>query len=338
MRWLPFPQGIEVRGLAWFGQNSTLQRFPRSMQKFLPPAAYELGLQTAGVRLRLATDSSVFALRARFPEINHSDNLTQFNKRGQALYVDGKCWSIQVPDTQEGEAELLFYHDTPRRMRQLCLYLPLYGGVEILSIGVDTDAKLKAPGAFALGKPVVFYGTSITQGGCASRPGLSYEAIACRRLNLDYLNFGFSGNGKCERVLAETIATVDAACYVLDVGPNNPPAEFRQRFGPFLNTLVDAKPQVPVIVMEPSWYNWELWSAKARAENTHRRETAREAVAREQERGGKVNFLARPSCTGEEFSDCTIDEVHPNDLGFMQIAEALIPELKRTLELEKEMN
>lgn len=335
MRWLPFPQGVEVRGLAWFQDESTsLARFPHEMKESLPPAAYQLGMQTAGVRLRLATDSSSFAVRARYPEPIHSDNLTQFNKRGQALYVDGKCWSIKIPEASKQEVELLFFHDTARTMRELCLYLPLYGEVEILAVGVDADARIAAAKPFALPKPVVFYGTSITQGGCASRPGLSYEAIACRKLNLDYLNFGFSGNGKCELVLAETLATVDAACYVLDVGPNNPPEEFRQRFEPFLQTLVEAQPQVPVLVLEPSWYNRELWSGDAQKENSHRRETVREAVTKIA-KGGRVTLIKRASCTGEEFSDCTIDEVHPNDLGFMKIAQVLIPELKQTLRLKE---
>lgn len=212
--------------------------------------------------------------------------------------------------------------------------MPLYDEVEILAVGIDEDAQILAPCPFSVPKLVVFYGTSITQGGCASRPGLSYQGIACRQLNLDYMNFGFSGRGKCELVLAQALAQIDAACYVLDVGSNNkPPEEFHQRFHPFLEHLVNERPNVPVLIMMPSWFNAELWSEKELDENNHRRETVRETVEYWQNREAIVSILERKDCIGEAFSECTVDGKHPNEFGFAQIAKNLIPALSQILEL-----
>lgn len=335
MRWLEFPSPlVEVRGLPWFDEAApSLQLFPPRLKSLLPPEVYKSGYETAGVRLRLATDSTAFAVQACYGEPVPSNNLTQFNKRGQALYVDGLCWSVQVPAAGVELVELTFFQGASKKMRELCLYLPLYGEVDILSLGVDEDATIEVPKAFAVSKPVVFYGTSITQGGCASRPGLSYQAMACRELNLDYVNMGFSGRGKCELELSEIISTVDASCYVLDVGPNNQPAELEERFGPFLEQLAGSRPQTPVIVMLPTLYNHEFWCQQVREENQKRREIIRAAALRCQNQGGKVQILERQNCIGSVFADSTVDGAHPNDLGFWLIAAELAPVLQETLKL-----
>jgi hypothetical protein len=334
MRWLEFPSPlIEVCGLPWFEETSPgLQLFPPRLKCLLPPEVYRLGYQTAGVRLRLATDSTSLKVQARYGVPLPSDNLTQFNKRGQALYADGLCWSVQMPDPGVELVELTFFQEAPKKMRQLCLYLPLYGEVEILSVGIDRDAKVEAPEPFALSRPVVFYGTSITQGGCASRPGLSYQAMVSRELNLDYVNMGFSGRGKCELELAQIIFTVDASCYVLDVGPNNPPAELEERFGPFLEELTHSRPE-PVLVMLPTLYNHEFWSEEIHRENQQRRRIISGIASEYRKRGRKVELLERQDCMDQAFADCTVDGAHPNDLGFVQIAKELVPVLQTVLKL-----
>ena len=126
----------------------------------------------------------------------------------------------------------------PRVERDITLYLPLYMPVKVLGIGVDTEARVAPAKPFALAKPVVFYGTSITQGGCASRPGMSYEAILGRRLNIDFVNLGFSGNGLGEPEVARAVAEIDAAGFVLDFGANHKTGEaMREAYAPFLDAV-----------------------------------------------------------------------------------------------------
>src|SRR5262249_28093654 len=104
--------------------------------------------------------------------------------------------------------------------RELLLYLPLYNGVSSVEIGLPKAAKLSKAALPAYRKPIVFYGTSITQGGCASRPGMVHTAILGRRLDWPVINLGFSGNGKMEVELAHLLAEIDAGAYVLDCLPN----------------------------------------------------------------------------------------------------------------------
>src|SRR5208283_5052762 len=105
---------------------------------------------------------------------------------------------------------------------------------------------------WALPRPVVFYGTSITQGGCASRSGMSYQAILGRMLNIDFVNLGFSGNGMGEPEMAQAVGDIDAACYVLDFGQNNQKVEALEKvYAPFLATLRAKHPDTPILAITP---------------------------------------------------------------------------------------
>ena len=103
--------------------------------------------------------------------------------------------------------------DLPAGKREYLLYLPLYNGVRSVELGLPKDSTLAKAGTWssAIGKPIVFYGTSITQGGCASRPGMVHTAILGRQLNAPVINLGFSGNGKMEPEMANLLAELDPA-------------------------------------------------------------------------------------------------------------------------------
>src|SRR5205807_3957902 len=132
------------------------------------------------------------------------------------------------------------------------LYLPLYMPLKVLGIGIMAGARVQPAARFAVARPIVFYGTSITQGGCASRSGMSYQAILGRMLNVDYVNLGFSGNGRGEPELAAAVAQIDAACYVLDFAQNNGTvASLRQVYAPFIETLRRTHAETPVLSITP---------------------------------------------------------------------------------------
>jgi hypothetical protein len=160
-------------------------------------------------------------------------NMHAFGQTGVDLYVDGvyRDTAIAGHDSKPGLVqEHSFYKNQLRVEREITLYLPLYMPVKVVGIGIDSDAEIQAPKPFSLNKPIVFYGTSITQGGCASRSGMSYEAILGRMINLDFVNLGFSGNGKGEPELARTVASINAAYFVLDFAQNNPLLSPSRRF------------------------------------------------------------------------------------------------------------
>ena len=227
------------------------------------------------------------------------------------------------------------FDGVPRTMRDICVFLPLYGPVEILGVGVDEDAEFASPTPFALARPVVFYGTSITQGGCASRPGLSYQGMLNRTLNVSYANFGFSGKGSCEKEVAVALAQIEACCFVLDVGQNNGVPDLRARFVPFLNILREAQPETPVLVTTPIFYNAELWSEGHRRTVEEKREIVRSAVRARQNAGDRRVFLLEAEdYLGPDFTDGSVDGGHPNDLGFARMAAGMAPRLAEILGLE----
>ena len=246
--------------------------------------------------------------------------------------MDGRCWSARIPGAEGGEAELSLFDGVPRQMRDVCVYLPLYGPVEVLAIGVDEGAGFELPAPFVVEKPVVFYGTSITQGGCASRPGLSYQAMLARDLNLDYANFGFAGKGRCDLEVAEALAEVEACCWVLDVGQNTSPEQLRERFKPFLNILREAQPQTPLLATTPIFYNQELWSEEFQQTVGEKRDIIRAAVQAQKQEGDRgVYVLEAADYLGADFTDGAVDGGHPNDLGFARMAEGMRPRLAEIL-------
>ena len=334
MRWVVFPDdSIQVCGLPWFAETSPkLWRLPKRFQGRVPDDVFDGGKQTAGARLRFRTDARSLSLRATFPKFGIRTNMTQFTAHGVSTYVDGRCWSARIPDGEGGETELSLFTDVDARMRDVCVYLPLYGPIEVAAVGVSEDAGFEPTEPFAVEKPVVFYGTSITQGGCASRPGLSYQATAARVLNIDYANFGFGGKGRCEREVAEVLAEIEASCFVLDVGQNTSAEDLDERFQTFLDTICEANPETPVLATTPIFYNAELWSAGHQKQVARKRETIRRSVACRREAGDeRLHILEAKDYLWSDFTDGAVDGGHPNDLGFAEMAKGMAAALGEML-------
>src|SRR5688500_7367704 len=135
--------------------------------------------------------------------------------------------------------------------REYMLYLPLYNGIESLHVGLPPGATLSPAPARPAGrdKPIVIYGTSVTQGGCASRPGMAYPAILGRRLDREVINLGFSGNGRMEIEVARLLAELDASAFVIDCLANMDAATIEERAEPLVRTLREARPRVPIVLL-----------------------------------------------------------------------------------------
>ena len=211
-------------------------------------------MSPSGGRIRFRTDSTRVAIKLAYPSAPNMTNMHAFGQTGVDLYIDGvyRSTAIAPRDATDGTPiEHVFFENLPRQERELTLYLPLYKPVKVLGIGLGRRRRrLRKARRFANPKPVVFYGTSITQGGCASRSGMSYQAILGRQLNLDFVNLGFSGNGKGEPAVANMVAEIDASAFVLDFSQNNPTIEsLREVYEPFLTTLRTKHPKTPIIAI-----------------------------------------------------------------------------------------
>src|SRR6266849_7907089 len=244
-------------------------------------------------------------------------NMHAFGQTGVDLYADGvyRGTAIADRDAKSGKTqEHTYFKSQPRIDREIKLYLPLYMPVKVLGIGFDADARVQGPRPFALSGPVVFYGTSITQGGCASRPGMSYQAILGRMLNVDFVNLGFSGNGKGEPAVAEAVSQIDASCFVLDFAQNNGTvASLREVYGPFLDRLRKAHPETPILAITPIFSTRETSGASA---NEGMREHIRQVVSQRIGAGDRnLQVVEGTDLLGPSRSDGLVGGTHPNDLG-----------------------
>ncbi len=327
----PADPRLTVSGLPWLVENNhELIRLPKRLEGALPKAVWNLGLSPAGGRIRFRTNSTSLTVRLEYPSPPNMTNMSDFGQTGVDVYLDGvyRASAIAPKDAAPGKVtETVLFKDLPAVEREVTLYLPLYKPVKVIGVAVDEGAKLAAPARFAVAKPVVFYGTSITQGGCASRAGMSYQAILGREQNLDHVNLGFSGNGRGEAAVANMVAELDASLFVMDFSQNNPTLEsLVEVYEPFLATLRAKHPQTPILAITPI----------AAANNPPRlvtmREHIRKVVSARIAAGDKnLTLVDGLALMGPGEVDGTVDGVHPNDLGFQRMAERLAPTVSAIL-------
>jgi hypothetical protein len=213
------------------------------------------------------------------------------------------------------------------------LYLPLYDGLANLEIGVKSTASIGNPQVDSprKEKPVVFYGTSITQGGCASRAGMSYPNQLSRMLDRQIINLGFSGNGQLDFEIAEMIADIDASCYVIDCLPNVSVDQMNEKYLRFLEILREKKPDVPILLVEtilfPHMYFDQSVSTSVQEKNV----TLRRIFSDQKKKGDHhVYYMKADKLIGNDY-EATVDGVHLTDLGFLRISQNLYPAINKLI-------
>jgi hypothetical protein len=335
--WFDFPDPrIDVRGLPFFAENSpNLWRFPKRAQGVVPNAVWGVSGNCSGGRLRFRTDATQLALRIGFPPPRDRANQSRIGRMGLDVLVDGQPWTYCCPEGDKPKPDYPVYTNQPRRMRDVCVYLPLCENVTVSAIGINDEAEFEAPPPFALEKPVVYYGSSITQGACASRASLSYPAILQRRLNVDFVNLGFAGNGNGEPEVAELVAEVDAACYVMDFAVNVPtPSALETVYVPFLEVVREKRPDAPIICISPVHSDREYNRAWVRQKHEGQRDVVRAAVGVLRQRGDEnIALVEGHALIGPDHSVGLSDGLHPNDLGFVGMANGLEAPLREALGL-----
>ena len=332
VEWIPFPDPrLRVHGLPWFGETAPdLWRLPRSSIGRLPAAVDNLMRFPTGARIRFRTDTRTLRLRVKAEHVSSLRNMSPIGVRGIDAYVDGVYWGPAVV-TDEGEQDLVLFRDAQRELRSIALYLPAFQRLRIVAIGLARGSAPAPPEPFSRPLPVVYYGSSIAQGACAGRPGMSYEAILSRRLDIDFVNLGFSGSGKAESEVVELVASAEACCYVLDLGKSfgQQPASVYLRM---LERLRAERPDVPIVCVTPIFSTRELYDRGYRDLSAHVRGVIGQAVKQRTEAGDEgVHLVDGLHLLGPDDTDAFQEGVHPNDLGFLRIAQRLEPTLRRVL-------
>jgi hypothetical protein len=214
--------------------------------------------------------------------------------------------------------------------REYALYLPLYNGVEFVRIGVAPNSRFA--GLAPRPAPIVFYGTSITHGACASRPGMVHTAILGRKLDRPVVNLGFSGNGKMDLAVADYLVQLDAAAYVIDCLPNMQPAEVTAKCAPLVKRLRESKPKTPIVLVEDRRFT-NSWITPAKEkfhdENHAALKAAYEGLVRDGVTG--LHYIPGDNLYGDDTEGAT-DASHASDLGFLRQADAFEPILRKALQ------
>ncbi len=359
MNWYDVKQGapIAVHG---FAPGAGWRRLPADLTAALEPdnpGLTELATCSAGVRARFISSSPSFHLRVRYTITMQMVHMTLLGQNGFDLYVveDGMeryAGSLQPPHTADHEATLSFSFPTAAR-RELVLYWPLFAAVSELSIGVPVPYTIEAPTLYSDPLPIVAYGSSITHGGCASRPGNAWPAILGRMLQRDVHNLGFSGHAKGERPIASHFAAIPASVIILDYDHNAPDAAHLERTLPAMVEEIRAsRPRTPlVLISKPDVHQSSAVLPGTPADREERaRRTAvirgvwEDAVAAGDERiwfiDGAELFLdmqlidyviedvdveldEKQRSIQQGIDACTVDGCHPNDLGFWRMASRI---------------
>jgi len=305
---------LGVEGQGWTDTLAPYDRLPGGAKDQVPAPVWNLSHHSAGLCLRFTTDAP--KVQFRWTLIDSSLSLPHMPSTGVSgldLYVKepGGRWRFVVNCPPKAAS------NTSKEIgvspgQQYLLYFPLYNGVKSVQIGVAEGKKVSV--CRMASRPVVFYGTSITHGACASRPGMAFTAIVGRRLDAPVINLGFSGNGRMEPALADLLAELDPSVYVLDCLWNMTPQQVAERVEPFVKKLREAHPDTPILLAEDC--NFRDLSP------TPNGKALRNVFGKLKSEGVRhVYFLDNKGMLGD---DCegTVDGCHPNDLGMMRMADA----------------
>ena len=324
---------FSLRGVYY--DEGAFRRMPSDIAAAVNPGVRALSSATAGGRLRFRTNSPYVAIRAMLPPPSLMNHMPLSGSAGFALYIDGAYAGKYTPKMDEAIAAkenhgiaLAGMVSRPTGAVYECeLYFPLYGGVRELHIGLSEGCKLLPPTPYRAEKPIVFYGSSITQGACASRPGNDYISILSRRLNVDVLNLGFSGNGNAEPTMLDYLCGLDALGYVFDYNFYlDRPERILPPHYDIYRCLRDAHPSVPILMMDKPAAVFDAEGYAAR--NAMIKATYERALS---EGDRLVGYIDSEKMMGDDPAACFVDANHPNDLGFYRMADALYPMLEKLL-------
>lgn len=329
-------RSLRVEGQGWQETSAPYDRLPAKAEGVVRDAVWNLSRHSAGIAIEFIANATAIHTRWKLTSPRLAlPHMPATGVSGLDLYVlddgDWKWLACTRPTSQSQTATIV--SGLPPGQRTYRIYLPLYNGVESLEIGVPAGATIDsaAPRPVERRKPLVFYGTSITQGACAARPGMAHPAILGRWLNRPIINQGYSGNGRMETEVAQAIAEIDAAAYVIDCLPNLKPAEVLARTKPCIEALRRTRPTTPILLVEDRSYSDGFLIAAKREKNRGNRAALRKRYEELKAAGDEhLYYLPGEQLLGSD-NEGTVDSSHPTDLGFWRQAEVMARALEAIL-------
>lgn len=325
---------FDLYGVFYEKETERFVRMPSEIAENVSEGVSYLNTNTAGGRIRFSTDSEIISLSVTYDHLCEMSHMPVSGSSGFTLLRETDSGFVHVTTFMPqhngndkngygrsvfiwGEKTCVIYdekHDKP--MQNYILFFPLYNDVKSLKIGLNKTAHVSHGKKYKDVKPILYYGSSITQGGCASRPDNSYQAIISKRNNIDFINLGFSGNGKAEPDICEYLANIKCSAFVCDYDHNAPNAEYLEKTHYSLyKAFREKQPETPIIFVSRPDFEHDF--------SVPKRYKIIKATYRKAKTDGDKNVYlidGRTFFAGFWRDACTVDGCHPNDLGFSKMA------------------
>lgn len=326
---------FSIHGIFYSEEEKHYRRMPKVIADSVSEGVSVLSTYSAGGRIRFVSDSPYIAIKALVEDTPLSSNSSLGAQSGFSVYADGifegnlRPEFENVKSAQDGKyvfASMCYARTSGER--NIEIYTPLYNRIYEVFIGLKEGSVLLPAKQYSNELPVVFYGSSITQGGCASHSGNDYVSVVCRWLNLDFVNLGFSGNAKGEPNMADYLASLRASVMVLDYDFNAPDVEsLKKSHYPLYKKIRSVQPNLPIVFMTRPNFLYDPKNCKPR------REVIYNNYLQAKSEGDKnVYFIDGETLLGvDDWHMCTVDNCHPNDLGFYRMAKKVETVLKDVL-------
>ncbi|MBQ2810120.1 MAG: hypothetical protein IJF11_04425 [Clostridia bacterium] len=322
---------ITIHG-AFINKNNRLVRMDDDVAKTVNEYTGVRIFSGAGVRVRFKTDSKEIKIKVKVESNNPDWAIPLSGSCGIDVFEEKTRIAI-INASNYGILEFEGIVKKSDKMSNITLMLPRNEPVLDIDIEIEDDATIESADPYTYTKPIVFYGSSITEGGCASTVGKCYTALVTRWLDSDYINLGVSGNARGEEAMANYIKKLDMSIFVMDYDHNAPTPEYLEAtHEPFFKIIREANPTLPIVMMTKPDFDGDV------EENTIRREIVKRTYENALAKGDKnVYFIDGETYFGDtDRSICTVEGCHPTDLGFMRMAEKIYPVLKSILEKNNE--
>ena len=319
---------IEVHGVPFFEKTGKLERLPESVRKAVP-SLEDLGRRCPGARLCFRTNSPKIVLKMTLGTLNWDIGMSIYDCQAANVMIGerqhARFAGLLHPENYETMVcQREFLKDSS--MEDVTIWFPRNEVVADFTIAIEDDAQIEAPTPYKY-PPMLFYGSSITEGGCCCRVTNVYSAIISQHLDIDYYNLGFSAGAKGELEIADYINTIPISIFVYDYDHNAPSAEhLRKTHEPFFKRIREKNPTLPIVIMTKPDFDYD-------PEAPERREVIFNTYQNAVDAGDtNVYFIDGQTFFGNQDRHfCTCDCCHPNDLGFYRMAQTLEPVIKGIL-------
>ena len=326
---------LMLLGKAFTETESYYSRLPMSGKNEFRKDLWDIAKSSAGLAVRFSSNCT--AIGAKWTILNNSSmsHMASTGIKGIDLYTleNGTWFFIGTVKPVGKENSAVFIRNMTKKQREFIAYLPLYDGTVSLSFGVDSLSTIGMPQNDVLvkkddGRAILFYGTSITQGGCASRPGMGYTAIVGRMLQRETINLGFSGNGRLDKSMAKAISQTNTGTVVLDCLPNCTPQIVRDSAYTFIKMILTAKPAVKIYMVENPVFTFTIFDQVVAAETKEENLVWHSVYDKlRKEKYNNVFYIPGKNLAGTD-CEATVDGYHMTDLGFMRYSKEFVNALQ----------